>query len=68
VLSSGSTITTEIMEDNSWQYLAAAPATGAWRVGHKVWFTAPAAGGAPGAVCTTAGTPGTWKNMANLAA
>lgn len=46
----------------------AAPATGTWAVGDVRWNTAPAAGGTPGWMCTTAGTPGTWKAMANLAA
>lgn len=46
----------------------AAPTTGTWLRGDIVWNTAPAAGGTPGWVCTTAGTPGTWKAMANLAA
>jgi Pectate lyase superfamily protein len=46
---------------------AAIPTTGTWRQGDIVWNTAPAAGGAPGWVCTTGGTPGTWKAMANLA-
>ena len=46
----------------------AAPTTGTWAVGDRVWKTAPAAGGAPGWVCTTAGTPGTWKDMASLGA
>lgn len=35
--------------------------------GDRVWNTAPAAGGTPGWVCVTAGSPGTWKAMANLA-
>lgn len=39
-----------------------------WAVGDQVWNTAPAAGGAAGWVCTTAGTPGTRKAMASLAA
>jgi len=47
---------------------AAAPGTGTWKVGDICWNTAPIANGAPGWVCTTAGTPGTWKSMANLAA
>jgi hypothetical protein len=47
--------------------LAAAPTTGTWAVGQEVWHSAPAAGGVPGWVCTTAGTPGTWKAMASLA-
>mgnify|MGYP001017801579 CR=1 FL=1 len=46
----------------------AAPTTGTWARGDVMWNTAPAAGGAPGWVCTAAGTPGTWKAMANLAA
>jgi hypothetical protein len=47
---------------------SAAPATGEWARGDQVWNTAPSAGGTPGWVCTTGGTPGTWKAMANLAA
>jgi len=45
-----------------------APTTGTWAVGDEVLNNTPAAGGTPGWVCTTAGTPGTWKAMANLAA
>lgn len=48
-------------------WLSAAPTTGTWNQGDQVWNTAPASGGTPGWVCTTAGTPGTWKAMANLA-
>lgn len=47
---------------------AAAPVAGTWKVGDRVWNTAPAGGGTPGWVCVTAGTPGTWKAMPNLAA
>jgi hypothetical protein len=46
----------------------AAPTTGTWQQGDRVWNTTPAAGGVPGWVCVTAGTPGTWKAMAVLAA
>lgn len=46
----------------------AAPVAGTFAVGDKCWNTVPAAGGTPGWVCTTAGTPGTWKAMANVAA
>ncbi len=46
---------------------AAAPVAGTWQLGAIVWNSAPAAGGTPGWVCVTAGTPGTWKAMANLA-
>ncbi len=38
-----------------------APTAGAWSVGDKVWDNAPISGGTMGWVCTTAGTPGTWK-------
>jgi hypothetical protein len=40
---------------------AAAPAAGAHVVGEIVWNTSPTSGGTIGWVCTTAGTPGTWK-------
>ena len=46
---------------------SAIPSTGTWKRGDVVWNTAPSAGGTPGWVCVTAGTPGTWKAMANLA-
>ena len=46
----------------------AAPTTGTWAVGDICWKTNAAAAGTPGWVCTTAGTPGTWTAMANLAA
>ncbi len=47
---------------------AAAPTTGAHVVGERVWNSAPAAGGNMGWVCTTAGTPGTWKTFGTIAA
>jgi len=46
----------------------AAPAAGTWAQGSVVWKTDVAAAGSPGWVCTTAGTPGTWKAMAAVAA
>jgi hypothetical protein len=46
----------------------AAPTTGTWLQGDVVMNSAPAAGGTPGWVCVVAGTPGTWKAMANVAA
>lgn len=46
---------------------SAAPTTGTWRRSDIVWNSAPSAGGTPGWVCVTSGTPGTWKAMANLA-
>lgn len=50
------------------KYATAAPATGTWAKGDVVWNSNATAGGTPGWVCVTAGTPGTWKAMANLAA
>ncbi len=48
--------------------LNAAPTDGTWEAGDISWRTAPAAGAAPGDVCTTGGAPGTWKAMASVAA
>jgi hypothetical protein len=48
-------------------YGSAIPSTGAWKVGDIMWKTVPVSGSEPGWVCTTAGSPGTWKAMANLA-
>ena len=45
----------------------AIPSAGTFIRGDIILSTAPAAGATPGWVCTTAGTPGTWKAMANLA-
>ena len=47
--------------------LTAPPTVGTWTAGQFISNWTPAAGGTPGWVCTTAGTPGTWKAMANLA-
>lgn len=49
-------------------YGTAAPTTGYHLRGEVVWNDEPAGSGTPGWVCVTAGTPGTWKAMANLAA
>lgn len=49
-------------------YAAAAPASGSWAVGEIVWNNAPAASGFIGWVCTTAGTPGTWKTWGVISA
>lgn len=46
---------------------SAAPTTGAWVVGDIVLNTAPTAGGNIGWVCTTAGSPGTWKTFGAIA-
>ena len=44
-------------------YGTAIPTTGTYSVGSLVWNTIPTAGGYLGWVCTTAGTPGTWKGF-----
>lgn len=49
-------------------YGSAIPASGTWNVGDVVWNTAPTAGGFIGWVCTTAGTPGTWKTFGAISA
>lgn len=53
---------------NSWQYASAAPTTGTWVVGDTFYNSAPTAGGTIGFVCTTAGTPGTWKTWGAISA
>jgi hypothetical protein len=57
---------------NSWNRATstgtAAPSSGTWAVGDVVWSTNPAAGGTIGWVCTTAGTPGTWKTFGSIEA
>lgn len=47
---------------------AAPPVSGAFWVGDILLSSAPAAGGNIGWVCTTAGTPGTWKTFGAIAA
>jgi hypothetical protein len=53
---------------NKMGWAAAAPTTGTWARGDVVWSTVVAAQGVPGWICVTAGTPGTWKAMAVVAA
>jgi hypothetical protein len=48
-------------------YLNAAPASNTWQVGDTVLFDTPTSGGYIGAVCTVAGTPGTWKSFGAIA-
>jgi len=40
-----------------------APTTHTWAVGDRQWLDTPLVGGAMGNICTTAGTPGTWRPM-----
>ena len=46
----------------------AAPTWGTWERGDIIWRSDATAAGPPGWICTVAGTPGTWKAMANIAA
>ena len=48
--------------------MAGPPLSGAWIVGDYVMNSAPTAGGNIGWVCTTAGSPGTWKTFGAIAA
>lgn len=47
--------------------LTAAPTTGEWAQGEVVWNSAPTAGGNAAWICTTGGTPGTWKTCLPIA-
>ena len=49
------------------QTYSAAPTNGDWTIGDRAMFTTPVAGGNIGAVCVTAGTPGTWKTYGAIA-
>lgn len=44
----------------------AAPTTGTWNRGDILYNTAPSASGKVGWVCTTGGTPGTWKAFGDI--
>jgi hypothetical protein len=46
----------------------AAPVAGMWFKGDKVYNSEPAAAGFAGWICTTAGTPGTWKTFGAITA
>jgi hypothetical protein len=48
-------------------YNSAAPSTGTYIVGDIYYNTTPSAGGNIGWVCTTAGSPGTWKTFGTIA-
>jgi len=50
------------------QYGSAAPTTGTHALGEIVFNNAATAGGYVGWVCTTAGTPGTWKTFGAISA
>jgi len=46
----------------------AAPTTGTWNAGDRVYDLTPSASGNIGWVCVTAGTPGTWKTFGTISA
>lgn len=52
---------------NRMEWLASIPTSGTWARGSVVWNLSVSAGGTPGWICVTAGTPGVWKAMANIA-
>jgi hypothetical protein len=54
---------TNLLGGNYVMYSTAYPTTGTWAIGDKVINIAPVSGGYVGWVCTTAGTPGTWKTF-----
>jgi len=47
-------------------FAAAAPTTGTWPVGARVFNSTPALGQPKGWICTVAGAPGTWVSEGNL--
>lgn len=57
-----------IVDQRGEYYAEAAPTTGAWLSGDRVYDPTPAAGGTIGFVCTASGTPGTWKTWGTIAA
>lgn len=57
-----------ICEDNHHSRYSAAPTTGTWLAGQRVYHSSPTAGGNIGWVCTVAGSPGTWKPFGTIGA
>jgi hypothetical protein len=55
-------------EDYGNNYGTAAPTSGTWKVGRKIYNDAPTASGTEGFICITAGTPGTWKTFSAIGA
>lgn len=48
--------------------VTAAPLAGTWPAGYRLLARSPAAAGFEGWICTTAGTPGTWKTYGAISA
>lgn len=49
-------------------WASAAPTDGTWADGDRLYYTNMVAGGYIGEICTTAGTPGTWKTWGAISA
>ncbi|MDM3131997.1 hypothetical protein [Citrobacter sp. CK205] len=49
------------------EWKSAAPTSGRYISGSKVWNTSPSPGGILGWVCVSSGTPGTWKSFGGIA-
>lgn len=62
------TVGTPQSGSNIWaEYTAeTAPASGLYSRGSVAWEASPAGGATPGWICTSSGSPGTWKAMASL--
>jgi hypothetical protein len=57
-----------IKTSNGLSFATAAPTSGWWKRGHRIYNVAPSAGGSEGWVCTAAGNPGTWKTFGSISA
>ncbi|MEA3044279.1 MAG: hypothetical protein QOH47_2117 [Sphingomonadales bacterium] len=54
--------------DNGELIGTAAPTSGAWKRGARIYNFTPSASGTEGWVCIAAGSPGTWKAFGSVAA
>jgi hypothetical protein len=54
------------LNQNTFTTATAAPTTGTWKVGDRVFNSTPAIGQPKGWICTVSGTPGTWVSEGNL--
>lgn len=68
ILPTKKTNTFNIGGRNPGVFMDVLPAAGTWQVGDIIWKATPAASGFIGWVCTTAGTPGTFKTFATIQA
>lgn len=57
-----------VLDTNSISFGTAAPVTGDWIQGDIVFNTGASGSGFVGWVCTTSGTPGTWKTFGVISA